>query len=117
MYTYKASVVSVYDGDTITCKVDVGFNVFVKEKFRLLGINTPEIRTKELSEKEKGYAARDRLIHLIGSNDVYLQVHKKGKFGRWLADVYLNEQDLTDKKSVNNTLINEGHAIPFMINT
>ena len=53
-YYYKAEVLSVYDGDTCTCLVDLGFKTFVRVKIRLIGIDTPEIRTKDLEEKAKG---------------------------------------------------------------
>ena len=50
-YIYKAEVVSVYDGDTITVDIDLGFNVVLrKQKIRLGGINTPEIRGEEREE-------------------------------------------------------------------
>lgn len=115
MYTYKAKVLSVYDGDTITCLLDLGFNIHVKEKFRLYGINTPEIRTKDLEEKAKGYKSKKRLQELIEEKEVILKVFKKGKFGRWIAAVYLNENKLLNDKSVNNLLVEENLAVPFMI--
>ena len=115
MYTYKAKVISVYDGDTITCLLDLGFNIHVKEKFRLYGIDTPEIRTKDLEEKEKGYQSKHRLQELIEEKVVFLKVLKKGKFGRWIASVYLNENELLKDRSVNNLLIEENLAVPFMI--
>ncbi len=46
MYEYKAKIIEVYDGDTFTFEVDLGFSITVKEKIRLAGINTPEVRGK-----------------------------------------------------------------------
>tara|TARA_Y100001937_G_C7028040_1_gene288743 strand:- start:294 stop:644 length:351 start_codon:yes stop_codon:yes gene_type:complete len=115
MYTYKAKVLSVYDGDTITCLLDLGFNIHVKEKFRLYGIDTPEIKTKDLQEKKEGFKAKHRLQDLIEGKNVVLKVIKKGKFGRWISIVYLNESELLLNKSVNDLLVEENLAKPFMI--
>ena len=58
MYIYKAKVLRVVDGDTIDLLIDLGFNAWKKERIRLSGINTPETRTKDLKEKEKGLLAK-----------------------------------------------------------
>lgn len=115
MYSYKAKVISVYDGDTITCMLDLGFNIHVKEKFRLYGIDTPEIRTKDLQEKKEGYRSKARLEELIKNKEIYIKVLKKGKFGRWVSKIYLTENDMIDDNSINQLLIKEGLAKPFMI--
>lgn len=115
MYTYKAKVLSVYDGDTITCLLDLGFNIHVKEKFRLYGIDTPEIRTKDLNEKKEGYKAKNRLLELVENKLIYIKVLKKGKFGRWVSKIYLTENDCLEDNTVNQQLIDEGLAKPFMI--
>ena len=115
MYTYKAKVLSVYDGDTITCLLDLGFNIHVKEKFRLYGIDTPEIRTKDLNEKKEGYRSKARLEELIKNKEIYIRVLKKGKFSRWISKIYLTENDILGDNSVNQLLIKEGLAKPFMI--
>ena len=114
MYTYKAKVISVYDGDTITCLLDLGFNIHVKEKFRLYGIDTPEIRTKDLNEKKEGYRAKNRLVELIDNKEIYIKVLKKGKFGRWVSKIYLTENDCLEDNTINQQLIDEGLAKPFM---
>ena len=56
MYEYKAKIIDVYDGDTFTFEVDLGFSITVKEKIRLAGINTPEVRGKS---KLEGIVVRD----------------------------------------------------------
>jgi micrococcal nuclease len=60
-YYYVAEVVSVYDGDTCTCVVDLGFKTFQRIKVRLVGIDTPEIRTKDLEEKKKRLVKRKNI--------------------------------------------------------
>jgi micrococcal nuclease len=104
MYTYKAKVVKVYDGDTITVNIDLGFGIEMQEqKVRLLNINTPEIRGEE---REQGLISRDRLKERILDKEVILKTYKdkKGKYGRWLAEVFIEEENL------NEWLINEGLA-------
>ena len=103
MYEYKAKVVKVYDGDTITALIDLGFGVTFKEKIRLYGINTPEIRGKE---RPDGLISRDRLRERILDKDVIIKTlkDKKGKYGRYIAEIYLEEEN------INEWLVSEGLA-------
>tara|TARA_Y100000114_G_C11735948_1_gene316141 strand:+ start:966 stop:1343 length:378 start_codon:yes stop_codon:yes gene_type:complete len=112
IYTYKAYVKDVYDGDTITVDIFLGFNVTMTDiKIRLIGIDTPEVRTKNLSEKEKGLATRDWLREKILDKKILLHTSKRGKFGRWLGIIWEIKQDKPDfENSYNKQLINEGLA-------
>ena len=104
LYTYKARCISVYDGDSVTLDVDLGFNHWMlNQKIRLLGIDTPEIRGPERPE---GLVSAERLRGLIEGKDVIMVSHRDraGKFGRWLATIYANEIN------VNQLLIDEGLA-------
>ena len=66
MFEYKAKLVKVVDGDTIDVDLDLGFGVWLmKQRVRFYGINTPESRTRDLEEKKRGLAAKDRVIELI----------------------------------------------------
>ena len=85
MYSYDAEIVDVYDGDTFTFYVDLGFEVWVKSKLRLAGCNTPEVRG---ANKEFGFQVRDYVRSLILDKMVRIKVYKKGKFGRYVADVW-----------------------------
>lgn len=110
MYVYKALVTKVYDGDTITCDIDLGFSVVLKDqKIRLRGINAPEVKGKT---KEEGKKVRDILHKKLVYKKVTIKTYrdKKEKFGRWLADVMFDDEPVT----VNQWLLNEGHAVPFM---
>ena len=93
-YIYRATIVSVYDGDTITVDLDLGFGVWMhKQKIRLFGINTPEVRGKE---REVGLVSRDALRAMLpqGSGIVLkTKRDKKGKYGRWLGEIYYETQD------------------------
>ena len=109
MYEYKAHIDDVYDGDTVTATIYLGFLVTVTEKFRLLGINTPELRKG--NDREAGKAAGDYLRSLILGKDVIMQTEKsQEKYGRWLARIILDGVD------INAEMIKAGHAIPFMVN-
>ena len=113
-YYYIAEVVSVYDGDTITCNVDLGFKTFKRVKIRLTGIDTPEIRTRDLEEKKRGYASRDWLSSQILGKNILLHTQEKGKFGRWLGTIWsLEEENISEQNSYNQKLITEGHANPY----
>jgi len=104
MFEYEAKVLSVYDADTCTLLIDVGFDIFLKEKCRLYGIDTPEIRTKNLREKELGLKARDFVRQLILKQTVKIFTYKEGKFGRYLVDIYYDDQ------KINDVLIDMGYA-------
>lgn len=93
MYTYKAIITSVYDGDTVTADVDLGFRSHLKKlKFRLYGIDAPEVRGEERPE---GLKARDWLRERILGKEVTIRSVKDrtGKYGRWLAHVYVSAGD------------------------
>ena len=113
MFEYKASLVKVVDGDTIDVDLDLGFGVWLKkQRVRLYGINTPESRTRDLEEKKRGLAAKDRVIELIENCEelsIRTIINKKarGKYGRILAEI------LADGINVNETLVSEGHAVEY----
>lgn len=97
LYYYKGLVTKVYDGDTITVNIDLGFHVGLKkEKFRLYRINTPEVRGPE---KPQGIISRDWLREKILDKQVIIKTvkDKKGKYGRWLADVWIDDVCMNDE--------------------
>ena len=103
-YQYSATVVSIYDGDTITVMIDLGFGVSVKEKLRLARINTPEVRGPQ---REQGIASRDYLITLVpvGSQiDIRTIRDSQEKYGRYLAEVFKGDI------CVNDLLVQAGMA-------
>ena len=114
LYHYEAKVLSVYDGDTITVMIDMGMKHFNRVKVRLLGINTPEIRTKDPVEKAKGINAREYLKERIEGKTVIIRTVKKGSFGRWLGEVWCADEngDILSE-SINNQMIRSGHAVEY----
>jgi len=115
MYEYKAKVVKVIDGDTVDVDIDLGFGIILSdERVRIMGIDTPESRTRDKVEKTFGLAAKDRLKELLGKTTVLqTQINKngedmKGKFGRILGDFVSNDQ-----RMITDVLIEEGHAVAY----
>ena len=117
MYTYNIKLDRVIDGDTIDANIDLGFDVWVKKRVRFLGVDTPESRTRDLEEKARGLAAKDRVKQLLeGANNIQLNSHGVGKYGRCLGELNI---DIVDGKenltlvSINELLIKEGHAVEY----
>jgi|TARA_B100001094_G_scaffold38607_1_gene32961 micrococcal nuclease len=109
MYYYKTEVLRVVDGDTVDVRMDLGFNVWHKCRVRLLGINAPESRTRDLEEKKRGLAAKAFLIEVLetAQSDVELQSHGTGKYGRVLGEFYINGVN------INDLMVKEGHAVKY----
>ena len=113
MYNYKATIVEVLDGDTIVCDVDMGFKTQIKEmKFRLFGIDTPELST------DKGKEVKDLVTKLLPVGcEITIEtikikktgVEKLEKFGRYLANVFVEGQ----KESINDMLVREKLAVAY----
>lgn len=111
LYHYKAEVLSVYDGDTVTLMIDQGMKHFARVKVRMVGINTPEIRTKDLEEKKRGYEAKEYLKSRIEGKTVIVHTQKKGKFGRWLGVLWTYDENAEELgESLNDEMIRVGHA-------
>ena len=117
MYNYKISVLKVVDGDTIDAELDLGFDIKVKKRIRFMGINAPESRTRDLEEKARGLAAKDRVKQILENcENITVQSHGVGKYGRCLGELFVDKVDGQEKltrESVNELLINEGHAVEY----
>lgn len=107
MYNYKAFIKAVYDGDTVTAVVDLGFLHYQEMKLRLMGIDTPELRGEE---REQGLIVRDILREKILEKEVEIHTFKdkQGKYGRYLATIIIDELD------INQWLVDEGHARVYL---
>ena len=106
MHEYKVKeIVRVYDGDTVTCVIDLGCNVSITETVRLYGIDTPEIRGEE---REEGLKSRTRLLELLANENITIKTYKDktGKYGRLLGTFFVGEEML----SVNEQLVLENFA-------
>jgi len=116
MYEYKCKVLRVVDGDTVDIDIDLGFGIWMhRERVRIMGIDTPESRTRDKVEKTFGLASKARLKDMlpIGSTQILKTEidrsgeDKKGKFGRILGDF------LIDGRRVTEILVEEGHAVAY----
>ena len=103
-FTYKALVLSIYDGDTMTLLIDTGFDIHTKQKVRLYGIDTPELRTRNKKEKALAKDVRDYLREMLQGKFVEINSREKGKYGRYLVDIYYNNMH------INQHLIEKGYA-------
>ena len=108
MYTYKAKCIRVIDGDTIVAEVDLGFDTFKKVKVRLMGIDAPETRTRDLEEKKRGFAAKEYLEDVFAtSKDFVLVSNKVDKYGRCLGTIFVGEIN------INEEMIENGMAVVY----
>lgn len=107
MYNYKAHIKDVYDGDTVTAVVDLGFLHYQEMKLRLYGIDTPELRG---AEREQGIVVRDIVREMILDKEVEIHSYKdkQGKYGRYLATIIVDGLDL------NQWLVDNGHATVYL---
>lgn len=104
----------VVDGDTIDVTIDLGFDLYKKERVRVAGVDTPEKRTKDKEEKELGIDATDWLKKkledaLKGEDNLVIRtelVGGVGKYGRLLGWLYLGDAE----SSLNEQMIEEGYA-------
>ena len=119
MYEYRVNIVKVVDGDTVDVDIDLGFGVWIKdERVRIMGIDTPESRTRDKEEKVFGLAAKTRLKELLGKGAILqTQINKdgedmKGKFGRILGDFLVDQESGEDAK-VTVIMIAENHAVEY----
>ena len=117
MYTYKAILDRVVDGDTIDVNIDLGFDVSIKKRVRFAGINAPESRTRDLEEKARGLAAKDRVKAILAENPSFtLESTEIGKYGRVLGKIHINILDGSEGLTqicLNDQLVKEKHAVEY----
>ena len=114
-YNFRVTeIVKVVDGDTIDVLIDLGFDLYKKERVRIAGVDTPEKRTKDLEEKALGldatYWMKKHLEDTItGDEELTIRTELKGgtgKYGRLLGWLYIGDADV----SLNEQMITEGYA-------
>ena len=115
-YNFRVTeIVKVLDGDTIDVLIDLGFDLFKKERVRIAGVDTPEKRTRDLEERALGIDAtnwlKKKLEDTIAGDGDELTIRTElvggtGKYGRLLGWLYINE----DALSLNEQMITEGYA-------
>ena len=114
-YNFRViKIVKVLDGDTIDVTIDLGFDLYKKERVRIAGVDTPEKRTRDLEEKALGIDAtnwlKEKLTETIkGDEELTIRTELKGgvgKYGRLLGWLYVGESNI----SLNEQMITEGYA-------
>ena len=114
-YNFRVTEINrVVDGDTIDVTIDLGFDLYKKERVRVAGIDTPEKRTRDLEEKALGIDATNYLKKkleetIAGEEELTIRTELKGgmgKYGRLLGWLYIGE----DSVSINEVMITEGYA-------
>ena len=114
-YNFRVvSIDKVLDGDTIDVTIDLGFDLFKKERVRIAGVDTPEKRTRDLEEKALGIDATNwlkaKLTETIkGDEELLIRTELKGgvgKYGRLLGWLYIGDAAI----SLNEQMIEEGYA-------
>lgn len=110
MYTYKAQVLEVIDGDTIEVDFDLGFGVWLRnQRIRLEGIDTPESRTTNKEEKARGILSKNKLKEILSKYvTITTKLDPNEKFGRILG-VIKNEAGI----NVNNWLVENNYAVAY----
>ena len=117
-YNFRVTeIVKVLDGDTIDVIIDLGFDLYKKERVRIAGVDTPEKRTRNLEEKALGIDATNWLKEKLdgainGDDDLVIRtelVGGVGKYGRLLGWLYIGDADV----SLNEQMIEEGYAWPY----
>ena len=115
-YNFRVTEINrVLDGDTIDVTIDLGFDLFKKERVRVAGVDTPEKRTRDLEEKALGIDAtnwlKKKLEDTIAGDGDELTIRTElvggvGKYGRLLGWLYIGD----DEFSLNEQMITEGYA-------
>ena len=117
-YNFRVTEINkVLDGDTIDVTIDLGFELYKKERVRIAGVDTPEKRTRNLEEKALGIDATNWLKGKLegainGDDDLVIRTELEGgvgKYGRLLGWLYIGDGDL----SLNEEMITQGYAWPY----
>jgi endonuclease YncB( thermonuclease family) len=111
MFEYSAQLVRLIDGDTLILDVDCGFNIILRERFRLARINAPELVSIS-GMQAKTFAglqlAKATALKISSSRP------RQEKYGRWLAEVYFQTADKPGEwQSLNQLMLDTHHAVPF----
>ena len=111
MYTYKAVIIDVIDGDTVKVDIDLGFGIWLRDQsIRLAKINAPELKGDTLNAAQE---SKEFLKKLFLNKRIQIKTEKdsKEKYGRWLATILLEEdKNLID---INQKMVAEGHAVTY----
>lgn len=111
MYEYRATLHRVVDGDTVDLIVDLGFYMAASIRFRVLGVDTPELRGGTAETKTAAHEAKDFVTEELGAAaTIIIRTEKADSFGRWLADVrYVVDGE---ERNLTAELLENGLGVP-----
>ena len=116
MYQYKAKLLNVVDADTMDMDVDMGFNICIKQRLRLLGIDAPELNSKNLTDREMAMRAKIFVLNAMTIGETYvIDTYKDDKYGRLLADIFVvtTVGIIINRTTLSNLLLEAGLAKPY----
>ena len=120
MFEYRARILRVIDGDTVDVDIDLGFGMsYSKQRVRMLGIDTPESRTRDLTEKRFGLLAKEFVQKKLQVGEVYKlkTTLDKGKYGRILGEFFIVENKdhptMEMEFNLNQEMIKDGYGVAY----
>ena len=112
MYTYQCNIIRVIDGNTVDANIDLGFNVTIRQRIKLYGVNVSDIRSADEKVRQQAIASKEKLAELLGNEFVCeTLVNKRGKAGRVMGKLTIDSQG--SKVDINQQLIDLGFAERF----
>lgn len=113
MYTYQCNTIRVIDGNTVDATIDLGFNVTIRQRIKLYGVNVSDIRSSDDTVRQQAMASKQKLAELLGNEFVCETiVNKRGKAGRVMGKLSTAGTD-GSRVNVNQQLIDQGFAERF----
>lgn len=111
MFEYNAKLVRLIDGDTMILDVDCGFNITVRERFRLSRVNAPELMSISGMQARTFVALQ---LQKATALKISSEKSRQEKFGRWLCELYFQTAETGDHwQSLNQLLLDTNHAVPM----
>lgn len=112
MFTYNCKILRVIDGDTVDIQIDLGFDISIKERVRLLGVNTPEVFGAKANEQGESASEFTKQWFASRTDGTYTYASKKynarDKYGRSLGVIMFKPTNSQLNESLNDILINQG---------
>lgn len=100
MYTYKADIVDVVNGNTVDADINLGFSVVLRQRVKLFGVDIVVSREAEAKEKLKEL--------LTGNVIIETMLNKRGKYGRIMGKLFVQKDN--EKIDVNQYMVDQGFA-------
>ena len=113
MYTYQCNTIRVIDGNTVDAVIDLGFNVNIRQRIKLYGVNVSDIRSSDDTVRQQAVASKQKLTELLGNEFVCETiVNKRGKAGRVMGKLSTIGSN-GSQVNINQQLIDQGFAERF----